>query len=79
MTSVMTTDLGLHWWHGWAHIGDRWQRLAVAEDVGTCHRLLLAATEGMRLSSADRFLVLGTQPPAPRRPKENTKSMEKTS
>jgi hypothetical protein len=77
MTSVMTTDPGLHWWHGWAHIGGRWQRLAEAEDLGTCHRLLLAATQHMKLSSADRFLVLGGQPPVPR-PQESTTPVETT-
>jgi hypothetical protein len=63
------TDYGILW-TGWAFLEGSWVCLAGAEDIGSCHRRLLAATAGMGLRSGDRYLVLGGHSPAPQRPQD---------
>jgi hypothetical protein len=64
-------------WYGWALIDGSWCLMAEAGDLGTAHRLLLAATAGMGLSSSERYLILGSQPPAPQS-RESTRTVETT-
>jgi hypothetical protein len=64
-------------WVGWAFLDGHWHRMAEAQDIGTAHHQLLAATAGMKLSSGDRFLTTGGKPPV--RPQDGRRTARTTS